>query len=442
MSIAIIGAYAPSETRQKRENGEIIEQKYTMWNIQQGKMKGIPQADRQDDPTHQFMFDLMTQIAKLKAMNFEVILAGDFNLNWKTKSPKVRLWKDLIQNQDLVNIIEKWWDDETHKIHTYKQNETKTWIDYHLMSSTLLLRGAGRRAGIEQGQLSYTSDHMLTAVEMNFTKALGRLQGQPVLYQPRTRSLMSTIPEHREMYQTAMRDLLKTEFTDIKAQTSHITGLARTQRRNGSKADRTKLLKKMDTLMQQLTKLMLQSEDKMEVQKRKFKGKNKRDVWSTFWATKSRYMTLLKRIIACAAVKRDRHKVRKLLRQLKPDNDTHLQYGLDELPQVPETAAPHAEWRQYRQKATEMIRTKQQRLHLRDRRKARLNMKKALAIRDKQMRNQREVGQWIKWALKRTPRESKPTVLLQETDKGITVTDTPKAMSVLERKLTKEAHGI
>jgi hypothetical protein len=193
--------------------------------------------------------------------------------------------------------------------------------------------------------------------------------------------------------------------------------------------------------MEQLTKLMLQSEDKMEVQKRKFKGKNKRDVWSTFWATKSRYMTLLKRIIACAAVKRDRHKVRKLLRQLKPDNDTHLQYGLDELPQVPETAAPHAEWCQYRKKATEMIRTKQQQLHLRDRRKNRLSMKKALAIRDKQMRNQREVGQWIKWALKRTPRESKPTVLLQKTDKGITVTDTPKAMSALERKLTKKHMG-
>jgi exonuclease III len=110
-----------------------------MWNIQQGKMNGIPQADRQGDPTHQFMYDLMTQVANLKAQNFEVILTGDFNLNWKNKSPKVRLWKELIQNQDLVNIMDKWWNNETHKIHTYKQNETTTWIDYHLMSSALLL---------------------------------------------------------------------------------------------------------------------------------------------------------------------------------------------------------------------------------------------------------------------------------------------------------------
>ena len=282
------------------------------------------------------------------------------------------------------------------------------------MSSSLLLRGAVRKAGIEQGRLSYTSDHMLTAVEMNFTKALGRIQGQPELYQTRDRTLMSTIPEHGEMHQLEMKELLKTEFDQIKIQAAQLISIARTQRRTGTKTERQQLVKQMDAFMHQLTQLMLKAEDNMAIHKRKFKGKNKRDVWSEFWAKKSRYMTMLKRIIACVAVKRDRHKVRKLLRSIKHDNDTHQQYGLDELPTVPETSAPHAEWIQYRKKATELINLKQHTLHLRDRRKARMKMKKSLAVRDKQMRNQREVGKWIKWALKRAPREGKPTVLLQK----------------------------
>ena len=50
---------------------------------------------------------------------------------------------------------------------------------------------------------------------------------------------------------------------------------------------------------------------------------------------------------------------------------------------------PEAAWQQYRKLASELIKQKQRTLHLRDRRKARMNMKKSLAVRDKQMRSQR-----------------------------------------------------
>ena len=281
-SIAIIVAYAPSETRKKMDNGEPIEQKHTMWNIQKAKMENIPVAERQTDPTHQFNYDLMNQVAKLKALNYEVIVAGDYNINWKGTSPKVKLWKASIANQDLVNVMHKWHHNEQHKIYTYKQNETKTWIDYHLVSSSIIIRGAVLRAGIEQGGLSYSSDHMLTAIEINFTRLLGRIQGQPTLYTPRTRSLMSTIPEHCEMYQEQMKELLRTDFNNLRADAAKLIALARQQGRKGTSQENKKLVHMMDDVMEKLTHLMLQAEDKMEIQKRKYKGKNKRDVWSGF----------------------------------------------------------------------------------------------------------------------------------------------------------------
>ena len=93
---------------------------------------------------------------------------------------------------------------------------------------------------------------------------------------------MSTIPEHCEMYQEQMKELLRTDFNNLRADAARLIALARQQGRKGTSQENKKLVQMMDDVMEKLTHLMLQAEDKMEIQKRKYKGKNKRDVWSGF----------------------------------------------------------------------------------------------------------------------------------------------------------------
>ena len=167
-TILLITLYAPIHS-----NGE-----NSAW-IEQGKYIDKHNiCDNQKElltPFELLIEDLSALI--IKHPNKEVIIGGDFNVNFEKKShaKHQRILLDFAENHNLLNVLE-----ELHPLAKFKtysgtdDNDTcRTHIDHVYASGTLLHAGAITRAGV-LNKLSSNSRHHPTYIEIDWTAALNR----------------------------------------------------------------------------------------------------------------------------------------------------------------------------------------------------------------------------------------------------------------------------
>ena len=79
-------------------------------------MGNIPNYERATDPREQYIKDIQNLITKLKDEQFQVIMAGDMNININKDAKETRNWKEMMREAGLVNTMQTWWPNINHKI--------------------------------------------------------------------------------------------------------------------------------------------------------------------------------------------------------------------------------------------------------------------------------------------------------------------------------------
>ena len=83
------------------------------------------------------------------------------------------MWKKQMQENKMHNVHELFWPTIQHKIHTWELSGKQTWIDQIYVSHETIIQGAIEEAGIETGHISYTSDHHMIGMTVDFNKIIG-----------------------------------------------------------------------------------------------------------------------------------------------------------------------------------------------------------------------------------------------------------------------------
>ena len=194
--IAIIGTYGPTTNEGDNENN-------SMWKIQERKMQTINKADRKTNPKEQYIADIQNAMTELKQKGYQIIVIGDTNINEHDKENKyTKEWKKQMKENEMHNIHALYWPTIQHKMHTWELNGTKTWIDQVYISRETITKGCVKAAGIETGHTSYTSDHHMIGVTIDFGKLMGKLQSLPIQQQVRRRVVKAGNKNNKEVYRT------------------------------------------------------------------------------------------------------------------------------------------------------------------------------------------------------------------------------------------------
>ena len=248
-NIVIIGTYGPTPNDDE-------ESENAMWQQQLKGMEKIPMHERADDPRAQYMYDLNILLARLRKKNYQVILAGDTNINLHKQATSVRTWKTMMEEHNMKNTMATWWPRMIHKLTTWGRTKKKNyWIDHIYMTNTMIKEGSLIGAGIETGHNFYSSDHNMIGININWTKALGRIPELHKHFTPRKRVVRATIEDNKLHYQEigirrAAKQCKPGNGGDINQRTAKLLEKATKMGRTGSKKERKHMQKQMNILMQ------------------------------------------------------------------------------------------------------------------------------------------------------------------------------------------------
>jgi len=314
--IAIIGTYGPTPNKDE-------EAVYAMWQRQLRAMQNIPNHERATDPREQYINDMRKMITQLKDKNFQIIMAGDMNININRDTKETRQWKDMAREAGLENTMQIWWPNISHKMITWGK---KSWIDHIYMSNALIREGGLCKAGIEKGHTFYKSDHNMVGAEINWTRILGRITSLTEIFRPRQRVVKASIAESKEHYnQIATRRAKKQEDNGGNMSDRAAALLTEAQRigRGGNVSDRNQLQKKMDALMAWVINELLAIEAEItqstntKTNKHFRGGRNKKHCWSDVFGRKIGISYLLDSMIKCCTQKKKRKHVGNLIQTIK-----------------------------------------------------------------------------------------------------------------------------
>ena len=118
--IVIIGTYG--STPNKDEEAE-----NSMWAQQLEKMQKLSPSEQATDHKEQYIQDLNTTITRMKDENYQVIIAGNININLHKQTAETRTWEPMMRNNHLRNTICTYWPNIKQKFNTWGG---ESWIDH------------------------------------------------------------------------------------------------------------------------------------------------------------------------------------------------------------------------------------------------------------------------------------------------------------------------
>jgi len=98
-----------------------------MWQRQTKAIQKLPASEQAKDPREQYIHDLSKLITQLKYKKYQIIIAGDANINLHKQSHQTKAWKEMMHSSNMVNTMATWWPNITHKLVTWGG---KSWIDH------------------------------------------------------------------------------------------------------------------------------------------------------------------------------------------------------------------------------------------------------------------------------------------------------------------------
>ena len=186
------------------------------------------------------------------------------------------------------NIHTLFWTTIQHKMHTWELSGTQTWIDQIYVSRETILQGGISAAGIETGHVSYTSDHHMIGMIVDFNKITGKVNELPTQQQVRRRVVKAGNKDNKEIYRNIAE---KREINQRKKQKMTITDRieqlydkAIQMGRQGTEKQKKEFTKNMDTTMKAVVEELLTIEDRQQtesnqIKEKTYKGVNKKDIY-------------------------------------------------------------------------------------------------------------------------------------------------------------------
>ena len=434
----IVATYGPTGSSSSGDDA--------MWTYQQkeihkeGKKRGT-----ETNPRNRYMADLEIMLKKHRSMNKHTILMGDMNINWNGKKKETGKWKQILKEQQMINTMERWWPGVD--VSTYRKGGNESWIDHMLVSKELIQTQAVCGTGIETGHGFYTSDHNMSGIKINLTKLLGK-QVAKIHRNTDTlaRTLQCTDKKLAELYKESLSEI---ECEHTKKQGSKNSVINRVQniydkalehKRTLRGQKKSNFTKKANKANRSVVKLMLMAEKRMERKLQKFGGRNKRHYWSDYMVQKQTKMNMLKQLIKTGTVRSKRHRITKVIEEIKKSNIT--QEMKEHLEMCPKTEESNRKWDEYCTRSREYIRQLQKELGSRIRRKEKLKMGAKIKRRLYQYKNNRELGSFLRYAAQRSPNQALPSMLFEYKNDGtIKVLDQPEQVKKKNEVLTRNHMG-
>ena len=417
----------------------------SMWKYQERQMDKLEEEERAANPQFQFVRDVTAEIAKYRNDGAEVVVVGDTNINYHKKEPIHREWHQALQQLQMENSMVHRWPDLVNGLHTWKNGESKSWIDHIWLSSSMTRDGALLRAGVEQVGGIHGSDHSLIAAEINWSTLIGRTAAQAQRHEEYPRFLRCTNETHKEMFSKIFseRDMKRynnKQETMIIQKVGALLTRAREIRRGGSGREREALQKQMDETNDVVTKELLAVEQIMQQKNTAMMGKKSRNHWSYWMAPKMKTMRLLEQIIRMGRIKTHRAKVLGILTEIWARTSEGLAHKRI-IRQCPVIAAPRREWVAWVHEVEEALGKMQKTLSARDRRKNRMKMNANVNKREEQAKLSASLKKFLNYALKRKGPEPKQMVVMERKDNSFIIHDTKPKVEKIMRQHTKTHMG-
>ena len=154
------------------------------WCMQTKAMESITDGERQQDPWYQAVYDVIAVVKDFRLGSKSagvregsmVVVGGDFNQALEHKAGDDAATRD--RTSTLQKLMAEADAGEAMKtlhygvdVFTYEQSEerqtNRSWIDYVMVSKTVLAQGLVTEAGVLQHEKLANSDHKLYVVEMD-----------------------------------------------------------------------------------------------------------------------------------------------------------------------------------------------------------------------------------------------------------------------------------
>ena len=345
---------------------------------------------------------------------------GDVNINPMKDNKYSANWREHIAGNGLINSMDMWWQNRRHLFKTHKDN----WIDHIYMSSKLVQEGSLLGAGIETGHCFYKSDHNMIGTEVNFTKLIGRIQGQERLYHPRRRIVKAGIKENKTQFSRIATEREKKYDKSIVRWANEIEDITNTSKDNT--VNKKQVQKEIDERYRKIIKEILAIEDDQKVEINKFGGRTTKHAWSDVFSRKICNIRLLKSTIRYGLQHSKRHKVEEIVNRIKKQSNQISDDVYNIIDEVPDSNAGESVWRKFTRTSISALKSLQKGIHLGARVKWRQQMKKWKYKKDEQRKNQHEVKKYYDYALKRKPQAAKPTVLYEKIDEELIIIEGQK----------------
>jgi hypothetical protein len=250
------------------------------------------------------------------------------NINLHNDKPTTKKWNLSTEQSVLVNVQQAWWPQLRHKCITWRNGDSKSWIDHVYTDIKTMTDNSITGVGVSTGEWDHDSDHSMIGIRINFTKMVGRVRGMEPLYKPRQRIVMAGQKANKNQYMdiAAAREAKHSKKNEGIIAWANMVERINAGQRTASKADKEKIQQKNDRYMSKIVKELLAIEQDQKIAQNKYGGSQKRNSWSDVFSRRNGVYRLLVDLVKKSVKKKLRPKIKHIVQDLiKESKLLHLE---------------------------------------------------------------------------------------------------------------------
>jgi hypothetical protein len=255
--------------------------------------------EKESDPMMQYIHDLSKLIRQRQKQGYRVIVVGDTNVNLHKDTTTTKAWANSTEQSGMINVMQAWWPHLRHKFITWRNGDSKSWIDHVYADIKTMTDASITGVGIDTSEWGHDSDHSMIGIRVNFTTMVGRVHGMEPLYKPRKRVVMAGQKKNKDQYMKIAEERQathKTKGTGIVAWAGELEKINKGMRTADEKAKK-KIQQKNDVLMKKVVRELLAIEEEQNQTQNKYGGAQQRHCWSDVFSRRNAIHRLLVDIV-------------------------------------------------------------------------------------------------------------------------------------------------
>ena len=124
--------------------------------------------EKKDNPMQQYIKHLRKPVRQIQREGF--VLIGDMHINIQNDKPTTKRWNPSTEQSGMVNVQQAWWPQLRHKCITWRNGDSKSWIDHVYADIKTMTDNSITGVGISTGEWDHDSDHSMIGIRVNLRK--------------------------------------------------------------------------------------------------------------------------------------------------------------------------------------------------------------------------------------------------------------------------------